>query len=100
MAMYSLQDATLGKIKGKGYAFLRQTFKGKELYGVFFGDDEDQERFQEMIDEDSVRFEGVVYKKQRSGQVTKKVEAMWVDVKKRVSVHVGERADFEVLEVI
>lgn len=98
MAMYAAQDATLGDLKGQGYAFLKRTFRGKEFRGVFFvSDEEDVETLEHLQEEDEVSFSGIVYKKMKSGRVTKKVQTVDVDVKQLVSVRAGQRADFHVV---
>jgi hypothetical protein len=40
----------------------------------------------------------VVYKRNRSGKVTKKMQAFLVEVKNLLRVHAGERVTFEVIE--
>ena len=97
MALYTLRDATLGSFKGKGYTFVEGTFRD-DLRGVFFGSEEDAEELEALLSEDPVRFEGVVYKRNRSGKVTKKTQAFLVDVKHFRSVNAGERVTFEVIE--
>lgn len=97
MALYTLREATLGNFKGKGYTFFQDTHRD-HLRGVFFGSEEDAGDLKSLLSQDQVRFEGVVYKRNRSGKVTKKMQAFLVDVKHFRSVHAGERVTFEVIE--
>ncbi|GIV57367.1 MAG: hypothetical protein D6746_11965 [Bacteroidetes bacterium] len=100
MALYTPQQAELGGIEGQGYAFARRTYQGLEYQGVFFVDEEQAEALEPLLEEEEVPFTGVVYKKNRSGKVRKDTRTFLVDVKDLVSVHVGERADFEVIDEV
>ena len=95
MAIPELHEAELGGIEGSGYAFTRPTYKGEDIHGVFFADD--AEKLEELIEKDSVRFEGVLYKKLRSGNMSKKLQSFLVDVKRIASVAAGARATFDVI---
>lgn len=99
MAMYALQEATLGEVEGEGYAFRRRTVNGPQYQGVFFANEEDQETLEAMQDEDAtVHFSGVAYRKLKSGKVRQEQQDFVVDVTSFRSVPAGERAFFQVLE--
>lgn len=95
MKIPEAEVAELGGIEGSGYAFTRRTYKGDIIEGVFFGDN--PEELEALIEKDQVRFDGVVYKKLRSGNLKKKMQSLLVDVKRLVSVAAGERVTFKVL---
>jgi hypothetical protein len=97
MALYTPREATLGDFKGKGYTFVQDTIRGHRR-GVFFGSEEDAGDLESLLSQERVRFEGVVYKRNRSGKVTKKMQAFLVEVKNLLRVHAGERVTFEVIE--
>ena len=90
MALYELKDATLGGVEGQGYAFSVETFRGKEYKGVFFASEKDA--LEALEGADAVEFAGHVYHKTTSGDDT-----LTVDVTKVISVGVGTRADFSVV---
>lgn len=98
MAIPKLHEAELGGIEGSGYAFTKRTYKGEVIQGVFFADD--AEKLEELIDKESVRFEGVLYKKLRSGNMRKKLQSFLVDVKRLASVAAGERVTFKVISEV
>lgn len=98
MAFYSAKQATLGEIEGNGYAFQKRTVFGKEYEGVFFTNQENLDQLESLAAKDSVVFTGTVYIKNRSGDVRKKQETFEVDIHNLVSVGIGERADFRVIE--
>ena len=98
MAVHTLQDATLGSLEGKGYAFVKRTTNGDNIQGVFFGSEEDRDELKALRAKDKVRFKGVVYNKRKSGDITAKKQAFLVSVRDLLSVRAGERAYFEVLE--
>ena len=100
MPLYTPQEATLGTLEGRGYAFTSQTHRGKQLQGVFFGSEEHLNDLTALCSKDKVRFDGVIYNKNKSGKITKKTQSFFVDVQDVHSVHAGERADFVVLEEI
>ena len=98
MALYKKEEAKLGGIVGKGYAFMKRTFSGKEYQGIFFSNEE--ENLEPLLDEDEVRFKGIVYEKNRSGKVRKKMKTFVVDVRNLADVYLGERVDFKVLSEV
>lgn len=98
MAMYTPQEATLGSIKGEGYAFMKRTFRGKEFQGVFFGTEDDLEDLEALLEKDEVRFKGISYKKLKSGKTKKRKRSFLVNVKNLLSVRAGERVVFDVVE--
>lgn len=91
MALYELKDATLGGVEGQGYAFSVETYRGKEYKGVFFASE--KESLEALEGADAVEFNGIVYHKTTSGDDT-----LNVDVTKVLSVGVGARADFSVVD--
>jgi hypothetical protein len=91
LALYELKDATLGGVDGQGYAFVVETFRGKEYKGVFFASE--KEPLEALEGADAVEFAGIVYHKTTSGNDT-----LNVDITKVLSVGVGARADFSVVE--
>jgi hypothetical protein len=95
MALYKKEEAKLGGIIGKGFAFMKRTFRGIEYQGVFFSDED--ENLEALLEQDEVRFKGVVYEKNRSGKVRKKMKTFVVDVRNLADVYLGERADFKVI---
>lgn len=97
MAVHTPQEATLGDVEGTGYAFMKRTFRGKEFEGVFFGTEEDTDDLEALLEKDTVRFDGVLYKRLKSGRITEKAESFLVNVKELLSVRAGERVTFEVL---
>ena len=99
MSLYSAQRATLGELEGSGYAFLKlDAGTGKQYEGVFFTDKDHRDQLQSLTEEGVVSFTGTVYTKNRSGGVRVKQETVEVDVYQMVTVGVGERADFRVVE--
>ena len=98
MAVHTLQDATLGSLEGKGYAFMKRTMSGDKIQGVFFGSEEDQDELKALRAKDKVRFRGVVYNRRKSGGITEKKQVFLVNVRELLSVHAGERVYFEVVE--
>lgn len=100
MSLHTPQAASLGDIEGRGYAFVRRTFRGQEVQGVFFGEEEDLSDLEALLTQEEVRFEGVVYNRLRSGKIRKKMKAFLVDVKNLLRVRAGERVDFKVLEEV
>lgn len=100
MPLYRKEEATLGDIEGEGFAFRKRTFRGDEYKGVFFVDDEADVDLESLTDEGKVEFTGTVYRKTRAGKVRKRITTFLVDVKNLISVRIGERADFKVLEEV
>lgn len=100
MPLYQKHEATLGDIDGEGYAFRRRTVMGDVYKGVFFVDNEADVDLEALADEDKVEFSGVVYRKTRTGKIRERMTTFLVDVKNLVSVRIGERADFKVLEEV
>ena len=91
MALYELQNATLGGIPGEGYAYPVDTYKGTVYRGVFFaGNDADLDG---LTERDDATFEGTVYLK-----TSERTDEVSVDVTQVVSVAVGSRADFDVVD--
>jgi hypothetical protein len=91
LALYELQDATLGGFQGEGYAYPVDTYKGIVYRGVFFaGNDADLDS---LTDRDDTVFAGIVYLK-----TSQRTDEVPVDVTKVVSVAVGSRADFDVVD--
>ena len=87
-----MKDATLGGIAGEGYVYPVDTYRGIEYKGVFFaGTDAD---LSELEGQEDATFEGTVYLKtsQRDN------DEVSVNVTKIVSVAVGTRADFDVVD--
>ena len=92
MALYELKDATLSGIDGEGYVYPVETYKGIGYKGVFFaGGDAD---LASVADQEGPTFAGTVYMKSR----TKNGQEVTVDVTNVVSVGVGVRADFTVVD--
>ncbi|NND73349.1 MAG: hypothetical protein HKN43_17370 [Rhodothermales bacterium] len=98
MSLYAARQATLGEIDGSGYAFLKRSSIKGQYQGVFFVESELKEQLESLTGEESVSFTGVVYTKNRSGGVRENRETVEVDVYNLVSVGVGARADFRVVE--
>ena len=91
MALYELKDATLGGIQGEGYVYPVDTYKGIVYRGVFFaGNDADLDS---LTERDDAMFAGTVYLK-----TSERTDELPVDVTKVVSVAVGHRADFDVVD--
>lgn len=91
MALYELQDATLGGISGEGYVYPVDTYQGISYKGVFFaGNDADLDPLTERED---ATFAGTIYLK-----TSQKTDEVPVDVTQVVSVAVGHRADFNVVD--
>lgn len=86
-----MQDATLAGIPGEGYVYPVDTYQGTQYKGVFFaGQDVD---LTDLPDRDDATFEGTVYLK-----TSQREDSVSVNVTKVVSVAVGSRADFDVLD--
>ena len=98
MSLYAARQATLGEIDGNGYAFLKLSGINGQYEGVFFVDADMKEQLEPLTGQDSVSFTGVVYTKNRSGGVRENRETVEVDVYNLVSVGVGARADFRVVD--
>ena len=91
LALYELQNATLGGIPGEGYAYPVDTYKGTVYRGVFFaGNDAD---LGDLPSRDDAIFEGTVYLK-----TSERTDEVPVDVTNVVNVAVGSRADFNVID--
>lgn len=88
MSLYDLHNATLQEVEGEGYCYSKKTVFGKKYQGVFFGSDIEQ-----LEDEDTVTFSGIVYDRSREKEKTFDVE-----ITKVTSTPAGERADFVALE--
>jgi hypothetical protein len=92
MAIYELQNATLGELEGQGFAYTRKVSSGKSYQGVFFAEDHgDLEPLQEASE--SLTYAGTVYDGNREKQ-----EEFPVAIVKVVSTPSGERAEFERVE--
>ncbi len=94
MSLPELQPAELGGVEGSGYAFTRSTYDGDAVQGIFFAGEAPEEKVGALVDLDSVTFSGVLYKRNRSGSLTRKEVEMDVDVTKLSSVAFGDRLDF------
>ncbi|MDX1741022.1 MAG: hypothetical protein R3178_07000 [Rhodothermales bacterium] len=94
MSLPELQPAELGGVEGSGYAFTRSTHDGDTVQGIFFAGDASEEQVGALVDEDVVTFNGVLYKRNRSGSMSRKVVELHVDVTKKSSVAFGDRLDF------
>ena len=98
MPLYEPEPATLGQLRGYGYAFWKRAIGDETYHGVFFADDDESERLEDLKSSDDVTFTGVFYKKLRGGNVSKSTQTRPVDVVQLVPLHSGERVDFKVLE--
>lgn len=94
MSLPELQPAELGGLEGSGYAFTRRTYEGIAIQGIFFAEQTPEEGMESLVDLDAVTFSGVLYKRNRSGSVTKRKVELDVDVTKLSSVAFGDRVDF------
>jgi hypothetical protein len=94
MSLPELQPAELGGVEGSGYAFARSTFDGETIRGIFFAGEAPEEQVGALVDLDSVTFNGVLYKRNRSGSLSRKEVELDVDVTKMSSVAFGDRLDF------
>ncbi len=90
MPIYKLDSATLGELKGQGYAFSRKTVWGKAYKGVFFGEDDKLEGVQ---NEDELTFKGKVYLRSRVSDLDKPVT-----ITNLTKTRNGLRADFEAVD--
>ncbi|NNE70841.1 MAG: hypothetical protein HKN29_10835 [Rhodothermales bacterium] len=99
MALYAHQEATLGDIEGSGYLFRQRTALGETYRGVFFGPDGESTELESLVEEESVTFSGVLYKKTLSGKISQTKVEVPVDVKSYREVSMGDRALLEALEV-
>jgi hypothetical protein len=92
MAIYELQNATLGELEGQGFAYTRKVSSGKSYQGVFFSDDRGElEPLQES--EEPLTFSGTIYDGKREKQ-----EELPVTIINVVSTPSGDRAEFEKVE--
>jgi hypothetical protein len=91
LAIYTLKEAELNGVEGRGYAYPVKTFRGKEYKGVFFA--ENEEAIEVAEGEEEVEFTGTIYDRTRE-----RVETFNVNVVNTVSAGIGERADFVALE--
>lgn len=98
MALFAHQDAQLGELEGTGYLFQNKDSYPASFQGVFFGPNDEAETIESLVDEDPVSFKGVMYKKNRAGQVKGTKVEMTVDVTQFREVSMGARALLEVVE--
>ncbi len=96
MALYVHQQATLGDIEGTGYLFRQQSAIGETYRGVFFGAEGESSTLESLVDDDSVTFSGVLYKKTLSGKISKQQVELPVDVMSYREVSMGDRVLLEV----
>jgi len=98
MALFTHQDAQLGELEGTGYLFQSKDSFPPSLQGVFFSPNENAEAMESLVDKDPVAFKGIMYKKNRAGQIKGTQVEMTVDVKQFREVSMGARALLEVVE--
>ncbi len=98
MALFAHQDAQLGELEGTGYLFQNKDSHPPSMQGVFFGPNDHAESIESLVDEDPVPFKGVMYKKNRSGQIKGTKVEMTVDVTQFREVSMGARALLSVIE--
>lgn len=89
--MYELREATLGDVKGRGYAFKQKTAFGKARRGIFFPDDE--EDLEKITDEDTLEFTGPLYYGKRERE-----KSFDVQIVETTPTRMGERVDFEAVD--
>lgn len=97
MALFAHQDAQLGELEGTGYLFQNKDTYPITMQGVFFGPNDEAQDLESLVEEDPIPFKGVLYKKNRSGQVKGTKVEMTVDVTQFREVSMGARALLEVV---
>ena len=97
-ALFAHQDAQLGELEGTGYLFQNKETHPASYQGVFFGSNDKAESIESLVDEDPVSFKGVMYKKNRAGQIKGTKVEMTVDVTQFREVSMGARALLEVVQ--
>ncbi len=98
MALFAHQDAQLGELEGTGYLFQNKDTYPMSMQGVFFGPNDEAKTIESLVDEDPVEFKGILYKKNRSGNIKGTKVEMTVDVTQFREVSMGARALLEVVE--
>lgn len=97
MALFAQQEALLGELEGTGYLFQNTRYPAT-LQGVFFGPNDEAESIKSLVEEDPIPFKGILYKKNRAGQVRGTKVEMTVDVTQFREVSMGARVLLEVVE--
>lgn len=98
MALFAHQDAQLGELEGTGYLFQNKDSYPVSMQGVFFGPNDEAKSIESLVDNEPVEFKGVMYKRNRSGQIKGTKVEMTVDVTQFREVSMGARALLEVVE--
>ncbi|MFN3597087.1 MAG: hypothetical protein ACK41D_07430 [Rubricoccaceae bacterium] len=95
MALYQLQEATLGDLDGQGYVFPSDDTRGSGFRGVFFAAPEasSDDVVDGLVNAAPVPFEGVVYRKTTEGRAS-----VLADVHRATRLRHALRLDFEVVE--
>lgn len=91
MALYQLQDATLGDLNGQGYVFPSDDTGGSGFRGVFFAEPEAAP--ENIVAAEPMPFEGIVYRKTTEGRAS-----VLADVQGVTRLRHAVRLDFEVVE--
>lgn len=98
MALFTHQDAQLGELEGTGYLFLNKDTFPASMQGVFFGPEDQAEVMESLVDTDPVAFKGIMYKKNRAGQIKGTEVEVTVDVTQFREVSMGARALLQAVE--
>ena len=98
MALFAQQEAQLGELEGTGYLFQNKSTYPATLQGVFFGPNDEADSIESLVEEDPIPFKGILYKKNRAGQVKGTKVEMTVDVTQFREVSMGARVLLEVVE--
>ncbi len=98
MALYEHKEAQLGELQGIGYLFLAKNARAKAYQGVFFSPEGEGSALESLVEETSVAFRGVLYKRTQSGTVSSQEVEVSVSVSDFGTVSMGDRASLSAVE--